>query len=455
MCSRSLRLQVRSILAFLGLGCLGPPAFAGNVIRVGPGEAFGEIGPAVASAAHGDLILVTPGTYAPFVVDSKGVSIVGDGGPIDLTQTPGVPEIVVRNIPLGRDVTIDKAHILYLDTGAPAVSVSNNAGSVRFVRLIVTPTDHMLLGTTAQAMVEVERTALFWLIDSLITWSGTDAAGVPLNFLTFTLRPRIGNDGVSGLQLLDSHGVVQNSVVRGFGSQRPQLHGGDGLRLVDEGPDLTDASAWLLQDLVEPDFAANFIGGRGFNGGHAVHQIREPFERDLIQACGGHDEMITLSYVPGPGEPWAGGKLGGLYGMNNANGARPVPGIGVAFRPPDHCPDARRNESTVHSPLVPIGTSFDVRVRSRLQRNFVLFFTDEARFQLEPRPFTGRALLDPDTILGWRGGTTPAKSTVTVSVPILSRLQLIGRQITVQSVFGPTGGHLNNFGQPALAVLVP
>ena len=104
--------------------------------------------PVASESVAGSTVTTTPG----------GVSIVGDGGPIDLTQTPGVPEIVVRNIPLGRDVTIDKAHILYLDTGAPAVSVSDNAGSVRFVRLTVTPTDHMLLGTTAQAMVEVERT---------------------------------------------------------------------------------------------------------------------------------------------------------------------------------------------------------------------------------------------------------------------------------------------------------
>jgi hypothetical protein len=443
------------LLAFLGLGCLGPLAFAGNVIRVGPGQAFAEIGPAVASAAHGDLILVTPGTYAPFVVDGKGVSIVGDGGPIDLTQTPGVPEIVVRNIPLGRDVTIDKARIAYKDAGAPAVSVSANAGSVRLVRLDVTPTDHLLSGTTAQAIVEVEHTALFWLIDSSISYSGFDATGRPLDFVAHTLRPRIGNDGVSGLQLLDSHGIVQNSHVRGFSSVRPQLHGGDGLRLVDEGPDLSDASAWLLQDLVEPSFNTGFMGGSGFNGGHAVHQIRDPFERNLIQACGGPNDLVALSYVPGAGEIALGGNLGGLYGTNNSNGGRPVPGVGIAFRPPDHCPDARRNESTVPSPLVPIGTAFDVRVRSRMDRSFILIFTGSARFQLTPTPFTGRALLDASTILGFRNGTTPAKTTVTISVPIPALPALVGRQITVQSAFGPIGGVLNNFGQPALAVMVP
>jgi hypothetical protein len=443
-----------SILTFLALGCLGPLASAGNVLRVGPGQAFAEIGPAVASAAPGDLILVTPGTYAPFEVDGKGIAIVGDGGAFELTPTLGVPEITVRNVPLGQDVTIHGARIAYKDAGAPAVSVSSNAGSVRFSRLEVTPTDHLVFGTTAQAMVEVEHTALFWLIDSLIWWSGFDSVGRPLNFVAHTLRPRIGNDGVSGLQLLDSHGVVQNSRMRGFSSIRPQVFGGDGLRLVDEGT-LGDASAWLLQDRIGPAVQTGFAGGSGFNGGHAVHQIRDPFERNLIQACGGPDDLVAFSYTPGAGEIALGGKLGGLYGQNNSNGGRPVPGVGIAFRPPDHCPDARRNESSIPSRLARIGTPFDVRVRSRMERSFLVIYTGSARFQLTPTPFTGRALLDGNTLLAWRSGTTPAMTTVTVSMPIPALPALVGRQITVQTAFGPVGGTLNNFGQPSLAVMVP
>jgi len=447
-------LPTRPLHTLLALACVATFVFAGNVLRVGPGQAHTEIGTAVASARPGDLILVTPGTYAPFVVDGKGISIVGDGGPFVLDQTPSVPEILVRNVPLGQDVTIHWAHIDYKDAGAPAVSVSNNAGSVRLSRLKVTPTDHLVLGTTAQAMVEVEHTALFWLIDSSIWWSGTDVAGNPLNFVAHTLDPRIGNDGVSGLQLLDSHGVVQNSRMRGFASVRPQLYGGDGLRLVDEGPDLSDASAWLLQDRLGPAFAATFRGGSGFNGGHAVHQIRLPFERDLIRACGGPDDAVTLSYVPGPGLVGQGGKLGGLYGQNNFNGGQPAPG-GVAFQPPEHCHPAWRNESSIPSRLVQIGTSFDVRVRSRMERSYLVIYTGSSRFQFTPSPFTGRGVLDGSTILGWRSGSTPAMTAATVSMPIPALPALVGRQITVQTAFGPIGGNLNNLGQPSLAVMVP
>jgi hypothetical protein len=456
MClERSLRLQARSILVFLGLGCLAPLAFAGNVIRVGPGQTFAEIGPAVARAAHGDLILVTPGTYAPFVVDGKGVSIVGDGGAFVLAQTPGVPEILVRNIPPGRDVTIDSAHIDFKDEGAPAVSVSNNAGSVKLRRLRVQATDHLFFGTTAQAMVEVEHTALFWLIDSSISAVGLDALGQPTDFVVHTLRPRIGNDGVSGLQLLDSHGIVQNSRMRGFRSLRPQAFGGDGLRLVDEGPDFTDASAWLLQDRLGPANQASFKGGNGLNGGHAVHQIRDPFERSLIRACGGDDDQVTLTYGPGFGEPAFGGKIGGLYGTNNSNGGNQVPGVGIAFRPPDHCHDAWRNESSVASGQYSIGSSFDVRVRSRMDRSFLVIFTGSSSFQFAPTTFTGRAVLDASSIFGWKWGTTPAKTTATISMPIPVQPALVGLQITVQTAFGPIGGNLNNLGMPSFAVIVP
>ena len=450
--SRSL--ASRALLALTVLACTTSIAFAGNVLRVGPGQPFAEIEDAITSANTGDLILVTPGTYAPFVLDGKGLSIVGEGGPFDLTQTPGVPEILVRNVPLGQDVTILGAHIAYRDENAPAVSISNNAGSVRLSQLDVTPTDHMFNGTTAQAIVEVTRTALFWLIDSSVAFGGLDPQGQPLNWIAHTLNPRIGNDGVSAVQLLDSHGVVQNSRLRGFSTLRPSVSGGDGLRLVDEGPDLSDASAWLLEDRLGPDYRTGFQGGSGLNGGHAVHQIRTPIERNLIRACGGPDDAITLSYNPGSGERAFGGQFGGLYGENNWNGAVVVRG-NVAFRPPDHCHEVWRNESSLPSPLVPIGTALDVRVRSRTDRSYLLVFTDSSRFQLTPTPYTGRGLLDGSGILAWRSGTSPAKTTVHVSVPTRALPSLIGLQVTVQALFGPIGRELNNVGQPALAVMVP
>src|SRR5262245_22482850 len=85
---------------------------AGN----GPGANFTSIAAAIAAVPDGATLLVRAGTYAPFTVDAKGLTILGD---------PGVVvggSVAVRNIAAGQAVTIRE-----LQTSPGAVLVDNCA----------------------------------------------------------------------------------------------------------------------------------------------------------------------------------------------------------------------------------------------------------------------------------------------------------------------------------------
>lgn len=226
--------------------------------------------------------MVDPGTYTNFVVDGNdpssvsSVSILAASGSFTLTPVPGAPEIIVRDVPAGSVVTIIGVQISYADPLAPAVLVIDNAGAVRLSELDVQRAGNVI-GSTAQACVEVQNTATFWLIDSSI-WSATDWAGSTFNP---RLAGGISNDGFSALQFVDSKGVVQNSRLRGYyncNTFSPTGYGGDGLRAVG-----TNTSVWLLEDNVSAAFATTCRGGDGNYGGNAVHQFRTPTDKNRIQ----------------------------------------------------------------------------------------------------------------------------------------------------------------------------
>jgi len=52
------------------------------VVDLGGGGDHTQIQPAVNAAGNGDVILVEPGTYAPFTIDHKELSVLGDGSPV-------------------------------------------------------------------------------------------------------------------------------------------------------------------------------------------------------------------------------------------------------------------------------------------------------------------------------------------------------------------------------------
>lgn len=103
------------MLALLAALPLAAPT-AGDLLVVdaanGPGTDYTAIQPAVDAALPGDLLRVLPGTYAAFVLDGKGLSIVGDldAGAVHVVDGPAVE---VRNVPPGQTALLQG---LVLDT---------------------------------------------------------------------------------------------------------------------------------------------------------------------------------------------------------------------------------------------------------------------------------------------------------------------------------------------------
>lgn len=442
----------RTIAPILASPFLVTHVFAENVLRVGSTQLYTDIGQALAAAQPGDLILVDPGSYPPFAIDGlqlSDVSVVADSAPFSINQTAGVAEIEIQNIPAGSSVSIIGAHIPYVDQLAPAVYVHSNLGAVRFVDLDVEPISD-LLATTARACVEVVDTDTFWLTDSSI-WSVVQPFGYTASPL---VAGGITNDGFSGLLMEDSQGIVQNSRLSGYHNEGslggPTGYGGDGLRAIGE-----DTSVWLLEDHEGPAYQTRFRGGSGVIGGHAVHQVRSVFAPNQITSCGGPDNAIGLTYQPGQQFGGCTGNFaGGYIGFNNSNNIVFVSCLHWTAKAVKHCPsDDRRNETTVTSPLVAIGTNLQVKVRTRLDRTYSMYFSFVTNFTFSVPGFTGRGMVgSPFATLS---GNTTAQTVTTLNLPIPPLAALIGSQVSVQGAFGPPGGPVDNLGLPAMVVVGP
>ena len=83
-----------------------PTLAAPATLTVGPGGAFADIQSAIDAAVDGDIILVEPGTYEPFVIAVKGVTVRAlTGFTVDDTSGSGVVRIV--GVPPGQRAAIE------------------------------------------------------------------------------------------------------------------------------------------------------------------------------------------------------------------------------------------------------------------------------------------------------------------------------------------------------------
>ncbi len=106
----------------------------GVVIVDAPGlGVLPDLATAIAAAAPGDVLIVAPGTYAPFVIDNKSVSIFAmPGGAVSITGT-----IDVRNLGAGQRVVLsglDATGASLPTRSAPGLRLISNAGQVRVQR---------------------------------------------------------------------------------------------------------------------------------------------------------------------------------------------------------------------------------------------------------------------------------------------------------------------------------
>ncbi len=434
-------------LVGLALASAVPALHAGNVHRVGPGQPFADVQAAVNAAGNGDLVLVEPGTYPAFEVGSPGLgpkslAIVARDGSFTLAPLAGGPEIRIENVPFGRTVTVIGAHIDFADPAAPAVLVRNNRGAVRLSELDVVQTG-FLHGASLSAVVEVENTRTFWLSDSSV-W-GAIQVGDTTDLLCVG---GLCNDGISGVQLTDSSGVIQSSRVSGYENSAVAAvtrYGGDGLRLIGE------SSVWLLENEVGGKYGARFRGGAGLYGGHAIHQVRTPIFPGLNRSCGG---LQSPAWQPGARLLVGMGSGGGFYGFNNDNG---IFGGGIGppvIQFPEICGPKEANECSIQGSLVPLGGDLVVRLWTRLARGYLLLIDDSTRHAIHPS-LAGRTLLGYRRPLLASSGLTQAQTTRVLRFPVPTDPALIGMQLTAQMANGLAGGALEALSLPSFAVIGP
>jgi len=422
-------------------------ARAGATLRVGPARTFTQIGPAVTAAVDGDLILVDPGSYLPFHVPGKGISIVAAGAAFTMQQPGSVPAIRIDNVVYPRQVSVIGAFIDYTNTNAPAIVVRDNTGAVRFSALQVT--ESVDLGATpARAVMRVVNTDTFWLLDSEI-WSNQPRTAL-------TLSPWGGfNDGVSALEMKHSDGIVQNVRLRGYdaGNAPNSGYGGDAVRVIG------DSSVGLRDRLWSSPQSSILRGGSGGEfGGNALHYLGSRSNTHRMTTCG------IVMYQPGTGF----GMNGGKFALNHDGGV-----IGsVPFqveRLPIGCAALQSGSTTVAASTASVGSTVTSTVFTPFaSRDYRVAMSLNTLYSRKINGLFGRSMLDAsvpfftflDTLPPSFGvvngsGTTSAGVPRTVSFTLPSAPSLVGSQIAVQTVTGPPGGTTDAFTFASLIVVVP
>lgn len=124
-------LRSMSALAF---ACffLSPLARAGDVLVVdsGGGGDHTTIQAAADAAADGDVLLVKPGTYPAFYVSGKGLSVIADGGVVDV-QAPGVQLSVTNEDQVIVLAGLHAQGVKILGGMYPALMVADTEGALR------------------------------------------------------------------------------------------------------------------------------------------------------------------------------------------------------------------------------------------------------------------------------------------------------------------------------------
>jgi hypothetical protein len=421
-------MNYRKLALSLGsLALLAGQVAAGEVYRVGPTQPYHTVQAAIDAAADGDLLLVDYDVYPPFTLDGKALSILSTNSDFEVLTAPGRAAVEVRGIPAGRSASILGVVIRYAEPSTPAVSVHDNAGAVRFSRLVVSE-DGPLLDAAAHAAIQVERTGTFWLAAANATPSGARPAAN-------TTDPRGPNDGVSAVELVDTDAIVHEVVLHGY--DNPIGRAGDGLRAIG------DCSVWLRDEIVQATGLTTFRGGDGGPyGGHAVHLVLPDANENRITQC----RQVRL--LPGLGTV----RDGGYYGINEANGYHPRTD---SWRVPRLCNGYQVGETRTEE-TVRIGSELSVRVFTIVPATYVTVVSTGTLYTRVPRALDGRGLVDPQAML-FRTISAGFKSAATlqIQVPVPPDPALVGLQLSLQTAFGGGDRPIESLTGPSLCVVVP
>lgn len=114
---------------------LSAPLCAQQILTVAAagGAMFTDIGAAVAAASNGDVLLVAGGTYAPFTISGKSLTILANGAMVfapGSSPTPVPPTVTIENLALGQKVQVVGLSAMGFSPAPALLLVRNNQGSV-------------------------------------------------------------------------------------------------------------------------------------------------------------------------------------------------------------------------------------------------------------------------------------------------------------------------------------
>lgn len=190
----------------------------------GPGTNYADIQAALFAVPDGSTLLVRPGTYASFMIDGKGVTILGDPSFTLGTPATALPYFVVQNTQAHQRVLVRgfAGYISFPWPVGPMVNVTNALGPVTLdganwaSNCPLTITGSPQVAVRNWSIVGHRSAALFtcWISNSGVVFELCALTGVSAWFSTAS------PPGQPGLTANSSHvQLVHTSVLGGQGSQ--------------------------------------------------------------------------------------------------------------------------------------------------------------------------------------------------------------------------------------------